>query len=81
MAISDGVSLHQSHSGKTCYYDPPPSLITRERWAELVELNHVIYRAWDGTRPLLRQVAGKNPQRWPWGTLGVGEVITNWSRP
>lgn len=68
-AISEGVSLHQFHSGKTCYYNPPPSVITQQRWAEGVAINHAIYDAWDGTH--------HNRQKWSWGTLGVGEVITN----
>jgi hypothetical protein len=67
--VSEGVSLHQYHSGKTCYYSPPPSVITKERWAEGVAINHAIYHAWDG--------ASRNPQKWPWGQLGTGEVITN----
>lgn len=67
--ISEGVSLHQYHAGKTCYYDPPASVISKERWDEGVKKNHAIYHAWDGT-PL-------NPQSWPWGEYGVGEIITN----
>lgn len=70
MVISDGISLHQSHDGKTCYYDPPPSLITKERWNELVAVNHAIYNAWDG-KP-------ENSLLWPWGTFGAGDTITNW---
>lgn len=70
--VSEGVSLHQYHGGKTCYYDPPPSVITKARWDELVAMNHAIYNAWD-------QKTVKNQQKWPWGTLGLGEVITNHS--
>jgi glycosyltransferase involved in cell wall biosynthesis len=66
--VSDGISLHQYHAGKTCYYDPPPSVISREQWDEGVAINHAVYNAWDKTH--------LNRQRWPWGTLGVGEVIT-----
>jgi predicted glycosyltransferase involved in capsule biosynthesis len=68
--ISEGVSLHQSHNGKTCYYNPPPSVITQARWDELVAMNHAVYRLWD-------EKSFKNQQKWPWGTLGIGEVITN----
>lgn len=71
MVISDGVSLHQSHSGKTCYYDPPPSIISRERWDEGVAINHAIYHAWNGE--------AKNAQKWPIGSLGIGEILTNTS--
>lgn len=67
--ISDGVSLHQYHGGKTAYYNPPPSYITKERWNEGVAINHAIFHAWN------EQSA--NPQKWPFGTFGVGEVITN----
>lgn len=68
--IVGGVSLHQFHSGKTTYYDPPESVITRERWDEGVRLNHEIYHAWDG--------GPRNPQPWPAAAFGVGEVRTNW---
>lgn len=67
--ISDGISLHQSHNGKTRYYDPSPSVITKARWDEGVEKNHAIYGDWDGTH--------ENPQPWPMAAYGAGEVITN----
>lgn len=67
--ISEGVSLHQFHNGKTCYYSPPPSVISNERWKEGVQINHVVYNAWDGT--------SRNPQSWGWGSIGVGEILTN----
>lgn len=67
--ISDGVSLHQSHQGKTAYYNPPPSVITSEAWDEGVKINHAVYNSWDGTQ--------HNRQPWPWGTFGAGEVFTN----
>lgn len=67
--VSEGVSLHQFHNGKTRYYDPPPRVITAARWKQGVDINHAVYHAWDGTH--------HNRQKWPWGTLGVGEVITN----
>jgi glycosyltransferase involved in cell wall biosynthesis len=67
--VSDGLSLHQYHQGKTCYYSPPPSVITQQRWDEGVAINHAIYHAWDQT--------SRNPQKWPWGTYGLGEVVTN----
>jgi glycosyltransferase involved in cell wall biosynthesis len=67
-AVNPAVSLHQYHGGKTCYYDPPPSTITPARWKEGVDINHAIYHAWDG--------GAFNPQKWPWGEYGAGEVIT-----
>ncbi len=67
--VSDAVSLHQYHQGKTTYYDPPTSVISRERWDEGVAINHKIYHAWDGN--------AHNPQPWPWGEYGVEEVIAN----
>jgi glycosyltransferase involved in cell wall biosynthesis len=67
--VSDGLSLHQFHSGKTCYYSPPPSVITQQRWDDGVAINHAIFHNWNGE--------AKNPQRWPWGTYGLGEVVTN----
>lgn len=67
--VSDGVSLHQFHNGKTCYYNPPPKVITKERWDEGVQINHAIYNSWDGRT--------FNPQKWEWGTIGAGKVVTN----
>lgn len=67
--ISEGVSLHQFHQGKSCYYNPPPEMISKECWSEGVQINHAIYHDWDGTY--------QNPQKWLWGTLGVGEVVSN----
>lgn len=66
---SEGVSLHQHHAGKTCWYDPPPSVITQERWDEGVRRNRVVYDAWDGET--------RNPQPWAWGEHGVVEIITS----
>lgn len=67
--IADGVTLHQYHAGKTAYYDPPADVITSARWDEGVRRNHAVYHAWDGTP--------RNPQPWPWGTLGVVDVTEN----
>jgi hypothetical protein len=72
LVVNEGVSLHQYHRGKTCYYNPPPSVITKARWDEGVAINHAVYGAWDGRTG--------NPQKWPWGELGVGEVLTNWGK-
>jgi hypothetical protein len=70
MVVSDGISLHQFHSGKTRYYDPPQSVITQDRWNKLVQINHNIYNAWDGNF--------KNPQQWPFGTIGISKITSNW---
>lgn len=67
--ISEGVSIHQFHKGKTRYYNPPPSLITPERFQEGCSINRAIYDDWDGSHV--------NPQQWPWGTYGVKEIISN----
>ncbi len=67
MVISEGVSLHQYHGGKTAYYNPKPSVITPERFREGVVNNHAIYDSWDGS-PV-------SPQGWDWGSHGVKEVI------
>lgn len=69
MVISDAVSLHQNHNGKTCYQNPSPKVISKERFEEGCSINRAIYDTWDGST--------RNPQRWPWGTIGVAEVITN----
>lgn len=67
--ISEGVSLHQYHQGKTTYYDPPVSVISKERFKEGCDINHKIYEQWDGS--------SANSQPWEWGTYGVKEVISN----
>ncbi len=62
--VSDSaISYHQYHGGKTCYYEPNPSVITKERFAEGVKHNHFIYHNWTGE--------AENPQIWPWGEYGV----------
>lgn len=65
------VSLHQFHRGKTCRYDPPPSVITKERWDIGVAVNRAHYDAWrDGNI-----MSAKNTQDWPWGEIGVVDVL------
>lgn len=71
--VTDAITFHQYHQGKTMYYDPPPEVITRECWDEGVRRNHAIYHAWNGSH--------HNPQPWPWGTFGVVEVINNFTKP
>jgi GT2 family glycosyltransferase len=66
--ISRGVSLHQSHGGRTAYYWPEPGVITRERFDEGCRINRAVYDSWDGSHA--------NPQAWPLG-LGLGEFLTN----
>ena len=67
--ISPALSLHQFHHGKSAYYNPPRKYITQERWDEGVAINHAIYNSWDNTF--------KNPQKWPWGKIGVKEILSN----
>jgi glycosyltransferase involved in cell wall biosynthesis len=69
LVVSQALSLHQFHHGKTCYYNPPAEVISQERWMEGARNNRVFYDDWDGT-PL-------NRQPWPWGELGVVDVQTN----
>lgn len=71
MMISEGISLHQFHAGKTKYYNPKPSVITQERFREGVEINHAIYHSWDGSQ--------KNGQSWPWGEIGITDLMRNWT--
>lgn len=65
----NAISLHQFHNGKTCYYDPPASLITEEKWKEGAAINRKIYDGWDATF--------ENRQGWAWGELGVVDVKSN----
>lgn len=67
--ISDGISLHQYHGGKTMYYDPQEAVIQKARFDEGCKINRVIYDNWDGTH--------NNKQTWDWGTFGVKEVVKN----
>jgi glycosyltransferase involved in cell wall biosynthesis len=68
--VSAGVSLHQSHRGRTRYYAQDHRVISNARWDEGVARNRAVYDAWDG-RPA-------NPMKWAWGAFGTGEVLTNW---
>lgn len=70
MVVSDAISLHQYHAGKTCYYNPPPSVITKEEWDKGVAINHKIYHSWDGKTNV--------PEEWIPGGIGIGEVYKNW---
>lgn len=67
--ISEGVSLHQYHGGRTAYYWPKASVISVSRFNEGCAINRVHYDRWDGTK--------NNPQKWPMGSFGIKEVITN----
>jgi len=69
MKISDGISLHQSHGGRTKYYETDQNIITTKRFNEGVEINHKIYYSWNNSH--------KNPQEWEYGTLGIKEIIKN----
>lgn len=68
--ISDGISLHQFHGGKTKYYNPKPDVISQQLFDDGCARNRIIYDSW---------VEGvyTNPQKWPIGTYGVKEIISN----
>lgn len=68
---SEGLTLHQFHGGMTRYYQPEPTNITMDRWNEGLAFNRAIFNRWD-RQPYLKQTLGHE-----FGTLGVGEVITN----
>lgn len=65
----DAISLHQFHRGTTCFYQADPNLISQERWDEGVRINRLVYDAWDETH--------HNRQTWPWGEIGVVDIITS----
>lgn len=69
--VADAVTLHQYHGGQTCYYEQQS--MSRARWQDGVDINHAVYHAWDGGH--------RNPQPFPWGTFGVGEVVSNLDAP
>jgi glycosyltransferase involved in cell wall biosynthesis len=66
--ISDAVSLHQYHGGRTAYYEP--TTIDQARYWEGVKRNRAIYDAWDGE-------TCKSGHAWEWGTKGIVEAIVN----
>lgn len=67
--VSEAVSLHQNHGGKTRYQNPDPKVIQTARFNEGCKINRPIFDDWDG-KP-------ENPQSWPIGEFGVVNVITN----
>lgn len=62
------ISLHQNHSGRTCYQEQDQSIITNTRWDEGVAEGRNYLSTWDGKNP-------SNRQSWEPGTIGVIEVI------
>jgi glycosyltransferase involved in cell wall biosynthesis len=68
--ISEGISLHQYHGGKTRYYNPKPSVISQRSFEDGCARNHAIYHSWNGA-------TYSNQQSWPYGTYGVKEVFSN----
>jgi hypothetical protein len=68
--ISEGVSLHQNHGGRSCYQEPSPEVITLAREDEGRKINRKVYDSWTGQT--------KSGHSHEWGTVGVGEVISNW---
>ncbi len=68
--ISQGISLHQFHGGRTRYYWPKEDVISRQRFEDGCAINRCIFDDFiEGTY--------SNQQRFPWGTYGIKEVITN----
>lgn len=67
--ISEAISLHQFHGGKTRYYEPKANVVSRKRFDEGVAINHATYYNWN-QKP-------QNPQKWPVGTYGIQEILTN----
>jgi len=66
---SEAVSLHQSHNGKTIYYEPQE--VSPAFWNRGNEINKTLYKKW------LPEHGYQNPQPWQPGTLGVVEVVNN----
>jgi len=66
---SEAISLHQYHGGRTCYYLPKPEVVTQEKWKQGETLSRPLYDSWDGSC--------KNSQPWPWGEIGVTDIISN----
>lgn len=66
---SDAISLHQFHGGKTHFYEPVESVITKERWAEGLDKNRKIYNNWDEKTSTVKL-------DWDWGTVGIEDIIT-----
>lgn len=69
MRRTNFVSLHQYHGGRTWHYFPKPEIITQMRWKEGEDRSKEVWDQWDGTY--------ENKQPWPWGTLGIVDIITN----
>lgn len=68
--ISDGISLHQFHGGRTKYYWPKESVISKDRFEDGCAINRCIFQDYiEGVY--------SNPQKFEWGTYGVKEVISN----
>lgn len=66
VVLSNSISLHQFHGGKTTYYEPEN--VSKETWDNGVSKNREFFHKWDGSY--------KNPQGWKSGEFKV-EVITN----
>lgn len=63
------ITIHQSHGGKTRFYNPRPDVIGISRFEEGCEINRERLKSWDGSF--------KNTQPWEWGSVGVTEIITS----
>lgn len=69
MCRSQAISLHQSHGGRTWYRKQEKETATDEKWREGERRSKAVWDLWDGTH--------HNRQPWPWGTVGVLDVVSN----
>lgn len=69
MCRSHALSLHQSHGGRTLYYRQTAATASDEKWREGERRSKAVWDSWDGSF--------ENRQPWPWGELGVADVVSN----
>ena len=65
--VSDAISFHQYHGGKTAYYEPVE--VDKDKFTIGCKINRKIYDEWSG------EFTNSTP--WKPGEYGVGEVITS----
>jgi glycosyltransferase involved in cell wall biosynthesis len=61
------ISLHQNHSGRTCYQEQDQSIITNTKWDEGVAKGREYLATWD-------KKTAMNRQTWEPGTIGITKV-------
>lgn len=69
MRRTDAISLHQSHGGRTFWSEQDQSQISNSRWKEGERLSKAVWDLWDGSF--------ENRQPWPWGEVGIVDVVAN----